>query len=65
MGSFSKNICHCTVEEAAQYVQMHGQELAPNQLGLLEAALEGIGEQSGYLQTKVLMKESVAYYSVI
>ncbi|MBP2112793.1 hypothetical protein [Paenibacillus silagei] len=52
-GSFLKEICHCTVEEATEYVRMHGQEWAPNQLNMIKTALDSMFIQNDQIRMKV------------
>ncbi|MEC0167330.1 hypothetical protein [Paenibacillus graminis] len=52
-GSFLKHIRNCTIEEAFELIRLHGQEWAPNQSKLLQAALDNM-LQTGQLRTKVV-----------
>ena len=50
-GSFLKNVRNCTVEEALEITRLHGQEWAPSQWTLLQAALDSM-LQTRYLRAK-------------
>ncbi|WP_342565590.1 hypothetical protein NST84_10910 [Paenibacillus sp. FSL R7-0345] len=68
-GSFLKGICHCTIEEADDYVRLHGREWTPDQLILLKAALEyrlaNSNREHSQLNAPVLFREAVSYYSLM
>ncbi|CAM4291751.1 hypothetical protein [Paenibacillus typhae] len=76
-GSFLKGICHCTIEEAADYVRLHGREWNADQLILLKTALDSMFISTGhipmksgdgadsYLNPATLITEAVSYYSLL